>query len=148
MTADLTITHTTSTRGPDLIRLAIRVGNHATIVDVAPADFARALTGLARVPATIPGVVEDSTVAGSATPAPAAPVTEVRDPGSRRILRVGDRVEVKPSRPRKRDGWVGVIRGFVDVADPVNVSAEVSWPAGSARTVRLARIGARKASAS
>jgi hypothetical protein len=143
MTADLTITRSSMHGGPNAtITIVIRFGDEATIVEVTPADLALALTGIARVPVTIAGRRGPEVSPGR----PAAPagrpatVLDLRVPGERRILHVGDIVDVKPSRPRKRDGWRGTITTMREDGE-----VTVTCPGQSARTVRVERIGARKA---
>lgn len=67
---------------------------------------------------------------------------ELRMEGKAVIIRVGDRVAVKPSRPGKQDGWVGnVTQLYTDKSGQV---AEVTWPGGAARAIPFSRIKSRK----
>lgn len=68
---------------------------------------------------------------------------EVRLDGKRVILRVGDYVEVGPSRPKKQDGWVGTIMDiFIDRGGYV---VEVHHPTDRIRRcVPVARIRGRR----
>ena len=72
------------------------------------------------------------------------PLSCWRIEGKRTIIRVGDRVEVAPSQPRKHDGFVGeVLSLFQDAGGPV---AEVRHPTQSAKYIHPSRIRGRKQS--